>query len=208
MNTIKESLVNWLNAMNNFSFKDYKDLPELDLYMDQVITFLEKQLYVFKTSSDDKQITPSMINNYVKGDVLPAPISKKYNKEHLALIEEICTLKQVLSIRDVKQVLDNSYKDKTIKGDIFDEFNKLNNEKIATSVEEAFKKLNNIDENDTSKLIDLAMDFALTANAYITIANRILYQTYYYQVAEKLQKEQQEAKAKEEAKKNKKKEND
>ena len=180
MNSIKKSLENWLNDLNNFSFKNYEELPDIDLYMDQVVTFLEKQLYIFQNNTLDKQITSSMINNYVKGEVLPSPISKKYNREHLALIEEICTLKQVLSIADVKQIENDRYQDATAKGEIFNEFNRLNNEKIEVSVSEAFKKLNDIDENDSSALIALATEFALTANAYINISKKILYLTSRY----------------------------
>ncbi|UKI49383.1 MAG: DUF1836 domain-containing protein [Clostridium sp.] len=53
-----------------------KKLPDIDLYMDQVVTYLEKQLKILATSSLDKQITSSMINNYVKGEVISAPVSK------------------------------------------------------------------------------------------------------------------------------------
>ncbi len=185
MNSIKKSLENWLNELNNFSFKNYEELPDIDLYMDQVVTFLDKQLYIFQNNTLDKQITPSMINNYVKGEVLPSPISKKYNREHLALIEEICTLKQVLSIADVKQIEDDRYMDAQSKGDIFNEFNRMNNEKIEISVSEAFKKLNDIEDNDSSALIALATDFALTANAYINISKKILYMTKRYADIEK-----------------------
>ena len=206
MNSIKKSLENWLNELNNFSFKNYEELPDIDLYMDQIVTFLDKQLYIFQNNTMDKQITSSMINNYVKGDVLPAPIAKKYNREHLALIEEICTLKQVLSIADVKQIEDDRYKDATSKGEIFNEFNRMNNEKIELSVNEAFKKLNDIDENDSSALIALATDFALTANAYINISKKILYMTKRYADIERM-KETTEAELNKESKKDKKKKN-
>jgi len=207
VNSIKKSLENWLNELNNFSFKNYEELPDIDLYMDQVVTFLDKQLYIFQNNTLDKQITSSMINNYVKGEVLPSPISKKYNREHLALIEEICTLKQVLSIADVKQIEDDRYTDTTSKGEIFNEFNRLNNEKIEISVSEAFKKLNDIDENDYSALIALATDFALTANAYINISRKILYLTKRYKDIERA-KETKEAELQKEAKKDKKKKDD
>ena len=49
MNSIKKALENWLNELNNFSFKNYEELPDIDLYMDQVVTFLDKQLYIFQT---------------------------------------------------------------------------------------------------------------------------------------------------------------
>ena len=79
MDNIKKTLEVWLNELNNFSFKRYEELPDIELYMDQVVTFLEKQIKIFQNSSLDKQITSSMINNYVKGEVVSAPISKKYN---------------------------------------------------------------------------------------------------------------------------------
>ena len=48
MENIKKSLENWLNDLNNFSFRNYEDLPELELYMDQVMKYLDKQLYIFQ----------------------------------------------------------------------------------------------------------------------------------------------------------------
>lgn len=200
MDSIKQALENWMNELSNFSFKEYEALPDLDLYMDQVVTFLDKQLGIFQTSTLDKQITPSMINNYVKGEVLPSPISKKYNKEHLAIIEEICTLKQVLSIAEVKQILDSEYQDVTTKGETFNKFNQMNNDKIQQSVEDAFKKLNDIDENDTNALTNMALDFALTANTYIQISKRILYLIRAYDAYEKAKEEALRKKEKKEKK--------
>ena len=180
MDSINKSLENWLNDLNNFSFKSFEQLPDLELYMDQVVTFLEKQLYIFQTSTMDRQITPSMINNYVKGEVLPAPENKKYSKEHLALIEEICTLKQVLSIAEVKQSLDKSYADEN-KTDTFNHFNELNSEKTSLVVSEAFKMLNKVEENDYQELNKIALEFSVTANCYINIAKRILYLSRAYE---------------------------
>ena len=178
-------------------------MPDIDLYMEQVIGYLDKQLYIFKTTSDDKQVTPSMINNYVKGEVLPSPISKKYNREHLAIIEEICTLKQVLSIADVKQIIDDRYSSDILKSDIFNDFNDRNNKKIETAVSDSFQMLNNIDNNDTSKLVDVALDFALTANAYINIAKRILFLTRQYEYIKKTQEAKDEVEKKKKDKKEK-----
>ena len=200
MDSIKQALENWMNDLSNFSFKEYEALPDLDLYMDQVVTFLDKQLGIFQTSTLDKQITPSMINNYVKGEVLPSPISKKYNKEHLAIIEEICTLKQVLSIAEVKQILDSEYADPLKKGETFNKFNQVNNDKIQQSVEDAFKKLNDIDENDTNALTNMALDFALSANTYIQISKRILYLIRAYDAYEKAKEEALRKKEKKEKK--------
>ena len=177
MENIKKVLEAWLNEVKKFNYKNYEELPDIELYMDQVVTFLEKQVQIFQTSSLDKPITPSMINNYVKGNVISAPISKKYNREHLASIEEVMTLKQVLSIAEVKQILDELYNDSTLKAESFNTFNKANTEKISVAVDEAFKKLNDIDDNDTKELTNLALNFALYANAYINISKRILFLT-------------------------------
>ncbi|MBE6137948.1 MAG: DUF1836 domain-containing protein [Erysipelotrichaceae bacterium] len=192
MDSIKATLEKWLNELNNFSFADYEKLPDLDLYMDQVVTFLEKQLSIFQTSSLDKQITSSMINNYVKGEVIQAPISKKYNKEHLAAIEEVITLKQVLTIAEVKQILDGSYNFSDSKLDSFNTFNKSNNDKISTVVEDAFKNLNDIDDNDTHSLIKLALDYALSANAYINVAKRILFLIRVFELTNANKEEQED----------------
>lgn len=185
MESIKSTLEKWLNQLNNFSFADYEKLPDIDLYMDQVVTFLEKQLNIFQTSSLDKQITSSMINNYVKGEVISAPISKKYNREHLAAIEEVITLKQVLTIAEVKQILDESYNNVDSKNEAFNTFNQINNDKMSTVIEDAFKNLNDIDDNDTKSLVNLALDYALSANAYINVAKRILFLIRIYELTNK-----------------------
>ena len=198
MENINKAIENWLNELDNFSFKKYEELPDIDLYMDQLITYMEKQLYVFQTSSLDKQITPSMINNYVKGEVLKAPISKKYNREHLALIEEICTLKQVLTIAEVKQIEDERYKDGTSNMDVFNEFNEYNNEMLDKAINDAKDKLSSIDNNNKDDLINLSMKLALQANAYITIAKRILFYTRVYEDLEKIKDAKEKAKKKEE----------
>ncbi len=185
MDSIKTSLENWLNDYNNFSFKSYEELPDLDLYMEQMLGYLEKQLFLFKTSTLDKQITSSMINNYVKGSVLPAPTLKKYNKEHIALIDEIYTLKQVLTLNEIKQIEDIRYKDIVEKADTFNSFNKINSEKISIAVEDTFKRLNDIDDNDINSLVNLAQELALSANAYINIVKKILFLANVYETLNK-----------------------
>ena len=188
MYSINNILNKWLEELENFSYKDYEKLPDIDLYMDQVITYLEKQLQIFQTSSLDKQITPSMINNYVKGDVITAPISKKYNREHMALIEEVCTLKQVLPIADVKQIIDVKHRtDNVDHAEVFNNFKDLVNEKNKQAINIAKDALNNIENNDLNALTNLACELAVTANAYITISKRILFLKNVYEEAIKEQ---------------------
>ncbi len=182
MESINKILDSWLNDLDKFSYKDYNEFPDIDLYMDQVVTFLEKQLAIFQTSSLDKQITSSMINNYVKGEVVSSPISKKYNREHLALIQEVCTLKQVLTIAEVKQIIDERYrKENADNATIFNNFKDLVNEKNKEAIQITKNSLENIENNDLTSLTDLAVNLALTANSYISISKRILFLAKLYQ---------------------------
>ena len=68
------------------------ELPDLELYMDQVTSLIGRYL------KDDRELTASMVNNYVKHKAMPAPVRKKYTREHLAYLIVICTLKPVLPI--------------------------------------------------------------------------------------------------------------
>ena len=81
----------------------WDELPEIDLYMDQVIVLMEKYLsWYIEENQETKIITPSMINNYVKLGIIPPPEKKKYSKVHIAYLIIICSLKQVMPIPDIK----------------------------------------------------------------------------------------------------------
>lgn len=91
------------NTLKEVKFPTWDTLPELELYMDQVVSLMERYLSVVNIQPEgldetDKIITPSMVNNYVKKGYMPAPIKKKYSKEHLAYLFIICTMKQSLPI--------------------------------------------------------------------------------------------------------------
>jgi hypothetical protein len=81
------------------------DIPNIDLYMDQVTTFMDENLGLFKRSGDDKILTKTMINNYSKYDLLPPTIRKKYTNEHIIYMLFIYYLKPILSITDIKELL-------------------------------------------------------------------------------------------------------
>ena len=84
----------------------WEELPEIDLYLDQVVNFIDKYLSSYIGDIDDnKLITKTMINNYVKQKVLEAPVKKKYNKNNLAYLIVICILKQVYSINDISMLI-------------------------------------------------------------------------------------------------------
>ena len=83
----------------------WNELPEIDLYLDQVVNYLEKHLGQYNVNEEDKIITKTMINNYVKLGIMPAPEKKKYSKEHIAYLIVICVLKQVYSISEIGKLI-------------------------------------------------------------------------------------------------------
>ena len=81
-------------------------IPNLDLYMDQITTFMETQLRKSRRYPDDKIMTKTMINNYTKNRLIPPPVKKKYSKEHLLLLIFVYYMKDFLSIGDIKTLLE------------------------------------------------------------------------------------------------------
>ena len=92
--------------VNNFHIPRWNELPNIDLYMDQVLNYIENSLKDYiKVESDEKFITKTMINNYVKQGIINPPVNKKYNRLHIAELFSICILKQVYSISEVKSLI-------------------------------------------------------------------------------------------------------
>lgn len=87
-----------------------KDIPEIDLYMDQVIQIFEQKLSNSKRKDSDKVLTKTMIKYYAKAKLLMSIKNKKYSKEHLLLMSMIYDLKGSLSISDIKDLFDNIVK--------------------------------------------------------------------------------------------------
>lgn len=93
------------------------DIPDIDLYMDQMLTFLNGKLASLKRDPEDKLLTKTMINNYTKQQLLMPPKNKKYNKEHVLLLILIYQLKNVLSITDIQHLFHPILKDMTTTED-------------------------------------------------------------------------------------------
>jgi DNA-binding transcriptional MerR regulator len=106
-----------MEEKSNKKFEDYfkiikhklpywNELPEIELYMDQVIDLMNKYLSFSRTEEDPPVITHAMINNYVKLGMIPPPVKKKYSREHVAYLIIICCLKQALPISDIKELIE------------------------------------------------------------------------------------------------------
>lgn len=124
----------------------YNDIPNIDLYMDQVLTFMDERLSLTVRESEkedtDHVLTKTMINNYAKSDLLPPPVKKKYNREHMITLILIYYFKSYLSINDIKTLLDpltEKHFDKNSElpmGEIYEKIMDAGNERIASMDED------------------------------------------------------------------------
>ncbi|NLE26419.1 MAG: DUF1836 domain-containing protein [Clostridiaceae bacterium] len=178
MSSIKNKLINWVTELENYHMPNWNDLPDIDLYMDQVITYLEKQLAVFSKNEDEKFITPAMINNYVKNEIIPRPLNKKYTREHLAHLISVLNLKNILSLMDITRLISHEKIDKPINP-LFDQLNSIQDEAFkdtALRVRDSLENFDcdNTDEDNEERLSLLALKFSLEANANRIAAKKIL----------------------------------
>jgi hypothetical protein len=96
-----EELQELLEKMREQRPSDWASLPDIPLYMDQVLSLMSRQTISFE---GDDALTGAMVNNYIKDGVMPRADGKRYNAEHLAYLTAICVLKQVLPVRDIALV--------------------------------------------------------------------------------------------------------
>lgn len=101
MNTFHEMVSKFAAQVRSSDIIEIEDIPNIDLYMDQVTTFMDKGLAQYKRNEQDKILTKTMINNYTKAKIFPAPVKKKYSRTHLMLLIMIYHLKSILSIKDI-----------------------------------------------------------------------------------------------------------
>jgi len=105
MKTNEQYLEELLSRLDSVDHIRLEDIPQIDLYMDQVTTFMEKHLGDMKRYPDDKVLTKTMINNYAKNNLLPSPVRKKYTQEHILLLVFIYYFKNLLNFNDIETVL-------------------------------------------------------------------------------------------------------
>lgn len=145
--TMKEFLGEILEEFRKIDYVKPEDIPNIDLYMDQITTFMDSQLAASKRHDDDKILTKTMINNYAKNNLLPPPEKKKYTKEHVLTLIFIYYFKNILSISDIQSILN------PITGRYF--------KKDANySLEDIYKEVFGLEHQETLNLMkDLAKKF-------------------------------------------------
>ncbi|MCR4720884.1 MAG: DUF1836 domain-containing protein [Lachnospiraceae bacterium] len=123
-----DHISNIVSKLKSINYVQPGEVPGIDLYMDQVTSFLDEHLETSKRYSDDKLLTKTMINNYTKNELLPSPEKKKYTKEHMYLLLFVYYLKNILSISDTRSIL------RPLTEKFFKEKDSVNFEKIYAEI--------------------------------------------------------------------------
>ena len=145
-NDLKDFLAQLQEKLKSIDYVKTEDIPNIGLYMDQVTTFMDEQLEACKRYDDDKILTKTMINNYAKNNLLPAPEKKKYSKEHVLTLLFIYYFKNLLSISDIQALLNpitDSYfgnKDDFNMEDVYNEVFHLEKEESEKLLKDLGKK--------------------------------------------------------------------
>ena len=159
-----------VQELSNIPLLKSEQIPNIDLYMDQVTTFFEEVLSGYKRNESDKILTKTMINNYSKGKILPPSIKKKYTKRHIILLIMTYHLKSILTIPDIQALLNRlvDYDDQTIET-FYRIFLTLEPDK-PMDFDTAHLEL----ENQDLELILIVLDLVMQANYRKRIVEKII----------------------------------
>ena len=188
----KESVKEWLDKFHDFKATEWTLLPDIELYMDQVTNYLRRQLSLQEKDEENPIITPNMINNYVKGGHIERTNQKRYNKEQLASLYMLCSIKQSLSINDASLLLSLLREDRSYE-QLYTEFIAIQ-KSIATDISEKVPKDEDLQRNE---LLTLALSLALRSVAEQLVAQKILSLFYPEKRSEEKKKEKDEKDKKE-----------
>ena len=190
------------------------EIPNIDLYMDQLTTFMEERLKkTTRHPESDKILTKTMINNYAKNDLLPPPVRKKYSKDHLILLIFIYYLKSILSINDIQTLIEPLKKRFHVSDDelnlskIYETAFVLQKEELEPVIEDLKKKYDRAGETFTNLDITEDEKKRMQLFSFITLLSYDVYvkKLLIEKILDNVTKEEDEAKAKKDKSKEKKK---
>ncbi|MDR1002930.1 MAG: DUF1836 domain-containing protein [Oscillospiraceae bacterium] len=173
MTSSYEELLKWTEYLEKFKVGEFHQWPDIDLYMDQVISYLERYVTPLRTDENEKIVTPSIINNNTKDGVLPKPVKKKYSRQLLSILLIFSTLRQVIPTQNMAVLLN------TLSG--AEDYPEVHNQ-FARSLEQCLSETSKMvrDEVDGLNMEDklsvavLAMKLAIEADAKSLAARKLL----------------------------------
>lgn len=174
------SIIASFGRIDNISLDE---LPNIDLYMDQLTSFMDERLKKTTRYPDkDKILTKTMINNYTKNDLLPPPVKKKYSKDHMILLIFIYYCKSILSINDIRTLLEPLRErfgagiDDFSLDDIYETTCELQKEELLPAIEDIRKKYDRalltyqdagLPKDEQKKLQELSFITLLSYDVYV-----------------------------------------
>lgn len=108
-------LARWRKYMEGYRLPAWDALPDMPLYIDQMVVLVTRYLDLIPHDEKNPVITASSINNYVRLKVMPAPVKKRYGRRHLAYAVMICALKQSMTLTEVQRILPANLEDARIR---------------------------------------------------------------------------------------------
>ncbi|HIT34034.1 MAG TPA: DUF1836 domain-containing protein [Candidatus Faecousia intestinigallinarum] len=100
-----KKLERWQIYMERYCLPDWDSLPDMELYVDQLVNLVSRYLELIPQDEKNPVVTASIINNYVRLKVMPAPVKKRYRRQHLAYVVMICTLKQCMTLTEIQKFI-------------------------------------------------------------------------------------------------------
>ena len=151
-------------GLDEFRIPRWEELPSIPQYLDQVLALLDEWLGEYLSQDGKPVMTRTMVNNYVKLGIMPAPVKKKYSKKHLAYLIIICFLKQTLSMELIKKIIPVDSKDEDII-EIYRAFTE-NQKKAYSYVMENVKKVAVpiLETESNERMNDLVLQISITSN--------------------------------------------
>ena len=173
-------------TLRKFRLPTWEEFPDIELYMDQMTLLINRYLAI-GDSGEEKAVTASMINNYVKMRIMPPPVKKKYSREHLAYLVVICSLKDALGISAIQKMFPPE-----LKGDMlrerYDSF-VMNQQKayhfLADNIDSVALPLLEEQERVSDRIYDLVTQVSVCASITKTLAERFISKQEYDPPAEK-----------------------
>lgn len=173
---LTQELETWGKEKVAYQFPRWNQIPDIELYMDQVIALLEKHFYQFPGDSAGKLISPSMINNYVKQGIIPPTLKKRYSRTHIAYLMMLCTLKPVLPLSVVQGIIEFQLQTHTL-AEVYDHFVVEQEQASMYTMEQAkaeSKLLGQTTNTEQEMLSNLSLKMAVLANSSKILAEKII----------------------------------
>ncbi len=183
-----EDLKAYLQGVSSFAFPKYKELPGVELYMEQVLKYINGTLDSL-TLGQEKMLTSFMANNYVKAKMIDPPVKKRYTKDQIGYLMAICLMKSTISMADMSLLLELDSHVSADKGRLYAFWADMENSILSETAEKSFRRVDSIsrfyDENKTkdkakaeddtrARLGLIALRLAIQAQANKLISDSII----------------------------------